>query len=163
QRSRELGIRMALGARARDVASHVLARGLRLVLQGLALGAGVILALAPGPRSFLSRAATLDGWTYPGAPGVALPVAAARRGLAAGEAGGRGGSRRGDGGGVADGCPLRGTPESMAGWRARQYGAATADALNPRPRGGCRHAVHLCLLRHRSELPNPPGERHRRG
>ena len=77
QRSRELGIRMALGARARDVASHVLARGLRLVLQGLALGAGVTLSLAPVLRRFLSGVATLDGWSYAGATGMLLAVAAA--------------------------------------------------------------------------------------
>jgi putative ABC transport system permease protein len=38
QRTREVGIRMALGAQRRDVLSDVLARGLRLALPGVALG-----------------------------------------------------------------------------------------------------------------------------
>jgi len=59
------------------VASHVLARGLRLVLQGLALGAGVMLALAPVLRRFLSGVATFDGWSYAGATGMLLAVAVA--------------------------------------------------------------------------------------
>lgn len=38
QRRREIGIRMALGARSRDVLGHLLLRGLRLVSVGVALG-----------------------------------------------------------------------------------------------------------------------------
>ena len=77
QRSRELGIRMALGARGRDVAGQVLARGLRLVGVGLALGAGITLAVGPVLRRFLSGVGTLDGWSYAGAAGMLLAVAAA--------------------------------------------------------------------------------------
>jgi len=39
QRTSEFGIRMALGARARDVVTMLLAQSLRLILVGLALGA----------------------------------------------------------------------------------------------------------------------------
>jgi ABC-type antimicrobial peptide transport system permease subunit len=77
QRSRELGIRMALGARGRDVAGQVLARGLRLVGLGLVLGAGVTLGVGPVLRRFLSGVGTLDGWSYAGATGMLLTVAAA--------------------------------------------------------------------------------------
>jgi predicted permease len=77
QRTRELGIRMALGARGRDVAGQVLARGLRLVGLGLVLGAGVTLGVGPVLRRFLSGVATLDGWSYAGATGMLLTVAAA--------------------------------------------------------------------------------------
>ena len=47
QRSHEIGIRMALGARAGEIQRHVLADGLRLVAVGLA--AGMVMAM------FLSR------------------------------------------------------------------------------------------------------------
>jgi ABC-type antimicrobial peptide transport system permease subunit len=76
QRSRELGIRMALGARGRDVAGQVLARGLRLVGLGLVLGAGVTLGVGPVLRGFLSGVGTLDGWSYVGTTGMLLAVAA---------------------------------------------------------------------------------------
>ena len=38
QRRREIGIRMALGARARDVLSHVLRNALTMILVGLGVG-----------------------------------------------------------------------------------------------------------------------------
>ena len=77
QRSRELGIRMALGARASDVARQVLARGLRLVGVGLVLGAAVTLAVGPVLRGFLSGVGAFDSWSYAGSMGMMLAVAAA--------------------------------------------------------------------------------------
>jgi len=77
QRTRELGIRMALGARASDVARQVLARGLRLVGVGLVLGAAVTLAVGPVLRGFLSGVGAFDSWSYVAATGMLLAVAAA--------------------------------------------------------------------------------------
>jgi ABC-type lipoprotein release transport system permease subunit len=48
QRSREFGVRMALGARWSDVQRLVLGEAARLVVVGLALGVGVALAMSPG-------------------------------------------------------------------------------------------------------------------
>lgn len=46
QRTHEFGVRIALGARMRDVVNHVLAEGLRVVAIGVA--AGILLAMAAG-------------------------------------------------------------------------------------------------------------------
>ncbi len=77
QRTRELGIRMALGARAADVARLVLGKGLLLAVTGLVLGAGVALGLGPALRRFLYGVGTLDAWSYVAAVGTLLAVAAA--------------------------------------------------------------------------------------
>ena len=44
---------------------------------GLTLGAAVTLAVGPALRSFLSGVGVLDGWSYAGAIGMLLAVAAA--------------------------------------------------------------------------------------
>ena len=77
QRTRELGIRMALGARAADMARLVLGRGLLLAGTGLVLGAAVALGLGPVLRRFLYGVGALDAWSYAGAVGALLAVAAA--------------------------------------------------------------------------------------
>ena len=53
QRSKEIGVRMALGAQKRDVVGLILRRGLRLTFLGLALGVIAALALGQSIRSML--------------------------------------------------------------------------------------------------------------
>ena len=76
-RRRELGVRMALGARAAEVRSLVLRRGLRPVIAGLAVG--LIAALAAGHlvRSLLFGVAPADPWTLGGAAAALFSVALA--------------------------------------------------------------------------------------
>jgi putative ABC transport system permease protein len=60
QRRREIGIRMALGARAGDVLSHVLRNAAWLVLIGLAIGLVGALALTRVMNSLLFEVSALD-------------------------------------------------------------------------------------------------------
>jgi ABC-type antimicrobial peptide transport system permease subunit len=77
QRTREIGIRIALGARGPDVMLPVLLRGARLLLMGLCLGVGLSLAgtrllasrlpqIREWDRYFLQGIATWDPATYAG-------------------------------------------------------------------------------------------------
>ncbi len=52
-RTREIGIRVALGGRSEHVIALVVGQGLRLVASGLVLGVAIALALTPLLRSFL--------------------------------------------------------------------------------------------------------------
>jgi predicted permease len=61
QRRREIGVRMALGARALDVVRHVTARALGLVALGLVLGLAGGLAFGRLVRSILFQVAPTDG------------------------------------------------------------------------------------------------------
>ena len=66
QRSREIGIRMALGARAADVLGVVLRQGMQVVLVGLFLGVGCALALGRLAANFLFGVEPTDPWTFGG-------------------------------------------------------------------------------------------------
>jgi predicted permease len=72
-RTREIGIRMSLGARSSDVLKLVVGQGLRLVLIGLAIGLATAFALTRVLASFLFGVTATDPTTF---AGVALLLSA---------------------------------------------------------------------------------------
>jgi predicted permease len=77
QQTREIGVRMALGALRRDVLALVLRRGLRLALPGLVLGIAAGLAASRVARGFILGVAPADPPTFVLAPLVLLGVVVA--------------------------------------------------------------------------------------
>jgi putative ABC transport system permease protein len=73
-RTREIGVRMALGARPEDVLGLVLGQGLRMILLGLVLGLGAALALGRVLESLLVGVEPRDPATLVAAAGVLLAV-----------------------------------------------------------------------------------------
>ncbi|MGH9775657.1 MAG: ABC transporter permease [Candidatus Acidiferrales bacterium] len=73
QRTREIGIRIALGAQARDVLRMILGQGLRLTTAGTALGLAGGLALSHALAHFLYGVSSSDPLTF---AGVALLITA---------------------------------------------------------------------------------------
>jgi len=71
QRTREIGVRVALGASGRDVLALVLKQGLRLALLGVALGAAGSLVVTRMLQSLLFGLSAADPATY---TGVALSL-----------------------------------------------------------------------------------------
>lgn len=60
QRTREIGIRMALGAQGRDVLMMVIRQGMRLVMIGIAIGLPISLAVTQVMKSLLFGLSTTD-------------------------------------------------------------------------------------------------------
>ena len=77
QRTREFGIRIALGAHGRQVAGRVLRRGLQVVAVGLAVGLVGAIGLARLLESLVFETEPTDPWILAGAAGTLLLVAGA--------------------------------------------------------------------------------------
>jgi putative ABC transport system permease protein len=78
QRTREIGIHMALGAQARDMLGMVIRQGMSLILLGVALGVGGAYALTRTMTSLLFEVSTTDPLTF-----TLIPLALAIVGLIA--------------------------------------------------------------------------------
>jgi predicted permease len=74
QRRREIGVRVAIGARGRDVAAFVLGRGTAPAIAGLILGLIAAVGLASVARHLLFGITALDPTTYVLGAGVLLGV-----------------------------------------------------------------------------------------
>ena len=83
ERRREIGIRMALGAKSEQVVRQVIGEGLVLALVGLVIGAGLALALARLMSSLMFQVESTDPITYLSGSAILLTVAVAACGLPA--------------------------------------------------------------------------------
>jgi ABC-type antimicrobial peptide transport system permease subunit len=68
QRTREIGVRMALGAKRKDVETMVLRQGLTLAVTGVALGLASSLVLTRLMRALLFEVSPLDPITFTSVP-----------------------------------------------------------------------------------------------
>jgi ABC-type antimicrobial peptide transport system permease subunit len=77
QRAHELSVRVALGARARDVVRLVVARGVHLALAGIALGTLAAALLARRVQPLLFEQSATDPAVYAAVGAALLAVAVA--------------------------------------------------------------------------------------
>jgi putative ABC transport system permease protein len=75
QRTHEMGVRMALGARRRDIFSLVLGQGMRLALLGVVLGVAGAFAVTRGLQALLFGVGAGDAVTFAGVALLLVAVA----------------------------------------------------------------------------------------
>jgi putative ABC transport system permease protein len=75
QRTREIGIRMALGAQVRDMLRLIVSQGMRMVLIGIVLGLAGAFALTRALGSLLLGVGTTDSVTFVGVAVLLIAVA----------------------------------------------------------------------------------------
>jgi ABC-type antimicrobial peptide transport system permease subunit len=75
-RTREFGLRMAVGANSREVAASVLREGLTLALWGIALGLAIGVGLSAALAGAFYGVGPLDPWALAGTAPVRAAVAA---------------------------------------------------------------------------------------
>jgi putative ABC transport system permease protein len=76
-RTQEIGVRMALGAEARDIVGMILRDGLILAMAGIAIGAGLAYGAGLGLRSLLAGVQPGDVGTFAAAIGLCLMMTVA--------------------------------------------------------------------------------------
>jgi putative ABC transport system permease protein len=75
QRTQEIGVRIALGARPSDILSNVVGRGLALAAAGTAIGLAATLALTRLLETLLFGVSARDPFTFISVPAILLLVA----------------------------------------------------------------------------------------
>ena len=86
KRTGELGVRMALGARSRDILRLVIEEGMRPVVLGVSLGLAAAFVLSRGIASLLFGVSATDVVTFVGVAFTLTVVAAVSCGIPAGRA-----------------------------------------------------------------------------
>lgn len=76
ERTREIGIRSALGATPRDIVAFIVRQGMTLTVLGIGLGLGGAIAATGGIATLLFGVSRLDPVTYVGVIGLLLVVSA---------------------------------------------------------------------------------------
>ena len=74
QRTREIGVRIALGARPVDVTLMIIRHGVRLVIVAMAIGLAMAAALARAMTGVLYRTEPFDPWTFAACPIIVFVV-----------------------------------------------------------------------------------------
>ncbi len=75
RRTKEIGIRLAIGARPSTVLRSILQEGMALTLLGAAIGLALAIALARMAGTFLYGISPIDAWTFALAPALLLTIA----------------------------------------------------------------------------------------